>query len=48
MGTPVVSNYNFSSEEIISHKENGYIVRNDNFLDGINWVERNLNKQKKN
>ncbi len=46
-GTPVVSNYNFSSEEIISHKENGYIVRNDNFLDGINWVERNLNKQKK-
>lgn len=46
-GTPVISNFNFSSEEIISHKENGYIVKDNNFLEGINWIERNLNKQHK-
>ena len=47
-GTPVVSNFNFSSGEIITHKKNGYLVRNDNYLEAINWIKENLNKNRDN
>jgi len=42
--TPVISSDNISSKEIISHKENGYLVDNDNYSDAIKWIYENLNK----
>lgn len=46
--TPVVVNDNLSSKEIISHKSNGYLVKDDDYIKGINWIKDNLNKNEKN
>jgi len=42
--TPVISPDNVSSKEIISHKENGYLVVDNNYPDAINWIYQHLNK----
>ena len=44
-GTPVVCNDNISSREIILHKKNGFIVKDDDFQGGISWTLENLNKR---
>lgn len=44
-GTPVVCNNNNSSKEIVVHKKNGYIISENNYIDGINWVLNNLDKR---
>jgi glycosyltransferase involved in cell wall biosynthesis len=43
-GTPVVCNDNTSSKEIVIHKKNGFIVKNNNYQIGIDWVINNLGK----
>ncbi len=45
--TPVVAKNNFSNLEIISNRENGFIVENDDYEEGIEWVRQNLDKNKK-
>ena len=42
--TPVISPDNVSSKEIISHKENGYLVVDNNYPDAIKWIYQHLNK----
>ena len=45
--TPVLAKNNNSSEEIVKNKKNGYIVENDDYIEGINWIKKNLDKRKK-
>ena len=45
--TPVISNHNVSAGEIINHKSNGYLVKNDDYYKAILWIKENLNKKNK-
>ena len=45
--TPVLAKNNNSSVEIVKNKKNGFIVENDDYIEGINWIKKNLDKRKK-
>lgn len=42
--TPIIVNDNHSSKEIVSHKKNGYLVENGNYIEAIYWIKKNMNK----
>ena len=42
--TPVVSYDNNSCKEIIDHKTNGYIVKDENYGIAIDWIRKYINK----
>lgn len=40
--TPVLAKDNLSSSEIIDHKLNGYLIKDDDYIGGINWIKENF------
>ncbi len=42
--TPVISYDNNSCKEIIDHKKNGYIVKDENYGVAIDWIRKYINK----
>ena len=40
--TPVLAKDNLSSSEIIDHKLNGYLIKDDDYIEGINWIKENF------
>jgi glycosyltransferase involved in cell wall biosynthesis len=44
--TPVLAKDNLSSSEIIDHKLNGYLIKDDDYIGGINWIKENFDFKK--
>jgi glycosyltransferase involved in cell wall biosynthesis len=44
--TPVLAKDNLSSREIIDHKLNGFLVKDEDYIGGINWIKENFDFNK--
>ena len=38
--TPVLAKDNLSNSEIINHKFNGFLIKDNDYVEGIHWIRK--------